>query len=434
MPDAPDLSRALDRLDALQAELDALRPLTEEQVGRAMQRLRLEWTYHSNAIEGNSLTYGETRALLMEGVTAHGKPLKDHLDIERHRDVVLYIEELVGSSEPLRVDFVKEIHHRLMGDEYEIEVELPDGRRERRTRKGGGYKERPNNVRTPTGEIHYYVDPLEVPGRVAELVEWLSSDEAGEMHPVARAALFHHRFVEIHPFPDGNGRVSRVLMNVLLMRDDYIPAVIRQENRPSYYGALAAADAGDPQLVVAFVADELAETMELYVRAVKGEPDSTAFDKRVAILRRRQESSLPSVVTRGKKADLTQTFVLPLIREIDDRGASLIDLFSSWRRDMLVGDVNMQKWKGAEASQVLESGRWHFFRLDWVLEQLHANPSHTTVMSCHGVLAEAGFALTTRSPKRERHFPGDRLPGEKEVDAIAEAVFGPVLDAIEGAS
>ena len=82
-----DLDALLNRVDALRDEIDAMRPLTDEQAGRAMQRLRIEWTYHSNAIEGNSLTYSETRVLLLEGLTAHGKPLKDHLDIKRHRRV-----------------------------------------------------------------------------------------------------------------------------------------------------------------------------------------------------------------------------------------------------------------------------------------------------------------------------------------------------------
>ena len=435
MPDTTStLSRALDRLGALQAELDALRPLTDEQLGRAMQRLRLEWTYHSNAIEGNSLTYGETRALLMHGVTAQGKPLKDHLDIRRHGETINYVETLIRSEEPVRVDLVKEIHHRLMGEEYEITAETPDGEPVKRTVQGGVYKEHPNNVRTETGEVHYYVDPLEVPGRMADLVEWLGGDETREMHPVARAALFHHRFVEIHPFPDGNGRVSRMLMNVLLMRDGYVPAVIRQENRPAYYGALAAADGGDPQLVVAFVADELAETMELYLRAVKGTPDPEAFKRRVAILRRRQTTSHPTAITRSKKEKLTTQFVLPLLSESSQRVETLIDLFARWRRETHVSGSNMTKHEGAEAMQAIESGDWYAFRVDWVLENMIAKPSFTQVISYHGVLHPDGFNLSFRSPKHEWYYAGDQFPGVDETGQVIETSFESVLRSIEEAS
>ena len=96
-----------------------MRPLDAEQVGKATQRLRLEWTYHSNAIEGNSLTYGETRALLMHGVTAQGKPLKDHLDVKGHREALDYLERFVRAEEPLTLAAIREVHRVLLGEPYE---------------------------------------------------------------------------------------------------------------------------------------------------------------------------------------------------------------------------------------------------------------------------------------------------------------------------
>ena len=147
-----DLKAALARVDALRDEIDALRPFPDDALGRAMQRLRLEWTYHTNAIEGNALDYGETRALLMQGVTAHGKPLKDHLDIKRHREVIDYLEAFVRTNKPLTLSIVRELHRLLMGDTYEVHAETPDRQRVTREVQGGEYKQHPNHVRTATGK------------------------------------------------------------------------------------------------------------------------------------------------------------------------------------------------------------------------------------------------------------------------------------------
>ena len=179
-----DLDSLLARVDALRDEIDAMRPLTPEQAGRAMQRLRIEWTYHSNAIEGNSLTYGETRALLMHGVTAHGKPLKDHLDIRRHREVIEYLESFVRSDEPLTLAVIREMHRMLMGDTYEVAAETPDGERVKREVRGGEFKTLPNNVATETGETHYYATPEETPARMTDLVD--GHRQSDDAHPVVR--------------------------------------------------------------------------------------------------------------------------------------------------------------------------------------------------------------------------------------------------------
>ena len=429
-----DLPSALARLDALQAKLDALRPLDADAVGRAMQRLRLEWTYHSNAIEGNSLTYGETRALLMEGVTAHGKPLKDHIDIERHRDVILFIEDIVGSDTPLRVGFVKEIHRQLMGESYEIEAETPDGARVKRTMEGGAYKELPNNVKTPTGEVHYYAPPLEVPGRMAELIDWLGSDEAEAMHPVARLAVFHHRFVEIHPFPDGNGRTSRVLMNVLFMRAGYVPAVLRQERRRAYYGALAEAGAGDDEPIIAFVGGELVETMELYVRAVKGEPDPTAFDKRAELLSREVEGMGSVHMTDERKRRLVIDFLYPLIKELEAQAPKLTTFFEKGRLNLEAADEAGERRFGPEAKALLDAGEYTSFAWSLRLDDLKSNPGSSMGVHVSGKIEKAALRLAV-SPAEEADltYRGNQLPGEREARRLAEQQGTAALDWIEAA-
>ena len=116
---SPATLAGLDRADALRAQLDSMRPLDADRLGAAVQRLRIEWTYHSNAIEGNSLTYGETRALLMEDAVADRKPYKDHRDIKGHRKAVDYLEQLVQSGDLLTLVSVREIHKVLLVEPYE---------------------------------------------------------------------------------------------------------------------------------------------------------------------------------------------------------------------------------------------------------------------------------------------------------------------------
>ena len=443
MDSPPDLPAALARLDALQAELDAMRPLDPDALGRAMQRLRLEWTYHSNAIEGNSLTYGETRALLMHGVTAHGKPLKDHLDIRRHREVIEFVEAFVRGDEPVRVDLVKEIHLRLMGEAYEITVELPDGSRDRRAMRGGAYKEQPNNVRTETGETHYYADPLEVPARIAELVEWLTGDEAAELHPVVRAALFHHRFVEIHPFPDGNGRSARVLMNLLLMRAGYVPAVLRQEQRPTYYGALSEADGGDTESIVAFIAGELVETTELYLRALKGETDLGALHKRVALLAHQVDTVEASDTRLGHKerSAIASAPLRRLVTQLDSIICSVGGLFQGLARKTTIEMADGRSLSTADPSferpfEMLRNEVWDEVEVDWVLSEYRLPEVQGVTVALrmrNGVRESSLDARVAGSASGSWSFDPRTPWDDTRIAEICERVGGSLLDFVEDA-
>ena len=427
-----DLSSLLARVDSLRDEISALRPLTDEQTGRAMQRLRMEWTYHSNAIEGNSLTYGETRALLMHGVTAHGKPLKDHLDIRRHRDVIEYLEDFVRSDEPLTLAVVREMHRMLMGDTYEVSAETPDGVRVKREVQGGEFKTLPNNVVTETGETHYYATPEETPARMTDLVDGLP--QSGEAHPVVQAALFHHAFVEIHPFPDGNGRTARVLTNLLLMRAGYVPAVIRQEERPAYYGALAAADGGDRQPIVEFVAEELVETMELYLRALKGEPDPSAFDRRIQLLRREVEGiKAQTLFSAEEMARYARELIVPFLEEGDRRAAQISPMFGNVKRITTAVRSGGGGVSGDTAKAAVQEGDAVSFSLMWRFEALKSSPSFEAGCWCRGRFEGGEFVAECLPGDTVFRLAPDQLLGEEDVTAMADATFNPLVEAVEEA-
>ncbi len=135
------------------------------------------------------------------------------------------------------------------------------GQRVKKKAHLGEYKKQPNHVIQADGSIHWYVEPIQVPTQMAELVNWVSENK-DNYHPIIVATILHYNLVRIHAFDDGNGRGSRLLMNLVLMKNGYFPAVIRTEKKRAYLNALQLADKGDILPFVQFIADELIDTME----------------------------------------------------------------------------------------------------------------------------------------------------------------------------
>lgn len=311
-------------LDRLKAELDALRPLAPEQEQRVLQKFRLDWNYHSNAIEGNSLTLGETRSLLLHGLTAEGKPLRDHLDIKGHDEAVRGLEEIVHDDRPLTEQFIREMHQVLLGDEHYKAAYTATGQPTRQRIVPGQYKTSSNNVRTATGETFYFASPEETPARMNDLLVWYRQEaEAPTLHPVALAAEFHHRFVSIHPFDDGNGRMSRLLMNLVLMRHGYPITVIKADEttRNHYLAALSEADAGEPEPFLRFIIENVEASLRLMIRAAKGDSidEPSDLDKKLALL---------------KKQVLSRENVIKMVWDLNTQAITKSAILDFWFADL----------------------------------------------------------------------------------------------------
>jgi len=195
MPYKENLRKATE----LKTELDGFRPLTPEVEKRIMQKFRLDWNYHSSHIEGNLLTFGETKALLLFGTTAQAKPLKDHLEMKGHNEAILNLEEVIQQKRPLTENFIRELHELILHEPYEVNAITPDGKPTRRTISIGQYKIVPNHVLTKTGEIFYFATPEETPAKMYELLQWYNDNKDNvAIHPVLFATEFHYRFICIH--------------------------------------------------------------------------------------------------------------------------------------------------------------------------------------------------------------------------------------------
>jgi Fic family protein len=228
--------------------LDSHRPLSAEKVRKLREAMEIEYTYHSNAIEGNRLTFRETQLVIREGVTIGGKSLRDHLEAQNHPRAILYVEGL--KDRDLTENDVLELHRLIFSGILE---------------SAGGFRRSQVFI-----EGSDYMPPpaFEVPALVKELLEWLRKNPE-ELRPVEVAAVFHHKFVSIHPFDDGNGRVARLLMNLLLIGHGYPFTVVRSYDRRRYYDTLRKADAGDLAPFVNFIGRCVEESLDLYLSAVE---------------------------------------------------------------------------------------------------------------------------------------------------------------------
>ncbi len=292
------LKHLLEQIDARKAELDALRPLKPEQLRKVKNAFRLWWNYHSNSLEGNTLTFGETRLLLLHGLTAQGKPLRHSLEVQGHDEAIQWLEEVVQRKQPLTEKFIRELHQLILEKRYRKQVQTPEGKRAMVWVEVGAYKQKPNHVLTSTGEVFHFASPEETPALMEELVRWINEQlEAPEAHPLSIAAELHYRFIRIHPFDDGNGRIARLLMNFVLLRFGFPPIIIRKEDKDAYLRALEQADAGMPEFWLQFLAENLLVSLEIMLRAARGEEISEEDDwkKDWYLLRRKIETEKPTV-------------------------------------------------------------------------------------------------------------------------------------------
>jgi len=206
-------------IDSLKNKLDAQRPLPSSVVKNLQEDLILRWTYHSNAIEGNTLTLLETKVVL-EGITVGGKALREHFEAINHRNAIYYVEDIIKKEEPFSEWQIRNIHQLILKN-------IDDD-------NAGRYRQQ--NVLI-SGATNTPQDYTLLNDKMAHFVDWYNS-ESNQLHPIERAAKVHADFVGIHPFIDGNGRTSRLLMNLELMKAGYPPCVITVENRLAYYEAL----------------------------------------------------------------------------------------------------------------------------------------------------------------------------------------------------
>jgi Fic family protein len=261
-PSTPQgLETIFTEINNLQHQIDAARPFANELWHTLVNRLRTDWTYHSNTIEGSTLSRGETHFFLTEGLTVEGKPFKDFVDAKNHAQAVDILFEIVKEARPITEGLIKEINALLLQGAAFTPAKTSLGQIVKKPIHPGRYKKESNHVEQSDGSIHYYVDPLHVDDEMQHLFAWINK-HINALHPVHTAAVAHYNMVRIHPFDDGNGRGARLLMNLILMHRGIVPAVVRIETKRRYLDVLKQADLGDLTPFIKFVAEATRETQQ----------------------------------------------------------------------------------------------------------------------------------------------------------------------------
>lgn len=234
------------KLDQLKTKLETHRPLDSNVVQNLREDLILRWTYNSNAIEGNTLTLNETKVAL-EGITVGGKSLREHFEAINHKEAILFVESLIEKDEVLSEYTIKSLHALILKNVDDSNAE--------------SYR----NVNVLiSGATHRPPSNIEVPSQMEAFINWYKN-EAQTLHPIERACRVHVDFVGIHPFVDGNGRTSRLLMNFELMKSGFPPVVLKVENRLAYYDALDKAHTlDDYEPFITLVASLVEDSFEPY--------------------------------------------------------------------------------------------------------------------------------------------------------------------------
>jgi len=253
--DQTNLLEQIQRLDEKKVNLDKFRPIPTYVLNSLRDSLCLEWTYHSNSIEGNTLSLRETRMIIEDGLTVGGKSIREHFEAINHHAAIHYIESLVKPDFILKSSDIMESHALVLKN---IEQQL-----------AGRY--RTSGVRI-SGANFLPPNASKIQNLMNELIDWVNENES-RIPDIVRAAVFHHRFVWIHPFFDGNGRTARLLFNLLLISKGFPPSVILKQDRKKYYNALQKANLGDYSKIILLTAQAAERGLDIYLSQLQDNQD-----------------------------------------------------------------------------------------------------------------------------------------------------------------
>lgn len=290
--------------EELYTRLQALHPLSDEAIRLLDEKFMLEFNYNSNHLEGNTLTYGQTKLLLMFGEISGEASMRDLEEMKAH-NVGLKMMQVVADEKqrPLTESLIRELNQTILVQNYWKDALTCEGQKTRMEVQVGEYKTRPNSVTTKTGERFDYASPEETSALMSDLVRWYNeAEKSGDLDVAELAALLHYRFIRIHPFDDGNGRIARLLVNYVLRRHDYPMIVVPSADKRNYLDALHHCDvevglrpsdgahASLEQIApfVKYVEHLLEHALALCIEAAQGEDieEDDDFEKKLTLLDR----------------------------------------------------------------------------------------------------------------------------------------------------
>lgn len=339
----------MNKIESLYQEWQSLQPISQEVQNKIDQKFMLEFNYNSNHIEGNTLTYGQTEMLLMFGKVDGNAKMQDLEEMKASNVGLKMVKEAAqDKNQPLSEYFIRVLHQTLLREDYTVYRQLPDGTNTSYIVHAGQYKTRPNSVITITGERFEYASPEETPALMKDLIEWYNQEEqAGTITPIELASLFHYRYIRIHPFEDGNGRISRLIVNYILYRHGYPMIIVRSDDKDKYLDALnscditiglipadgAHANLEDIQPFVDYMTKCLERALTLRIKAAKGEEieEKDDWKKKIKLLEKEAEAKRKGIIRKSSKEiiNITDNFIIPFINKIWESMSSFSNFYTT---------------------------------------------------------------------------------------------------------
>lgn len=356
------------KIEELYQELQSVQPLKEEDARRLNQKFMLEFNYNSNHIEGNTLTYGQTELLLLFGKVVDAANMKDLEDMKASNVGLNMMQEQAASEYPLTETFIRQLHQTILREDYTVYRQLPGGQQTSYVVHAGIYKTRPNSVITRSGERFEYASPEETPALMTDLVSWYQEEEQkGELTLAELCALFHYRYIRIHPFEDGNGRIARLLVNFILTRHHYPMIVVKSADKENYLNALstcdgfvgtspsegAHADISKITPFVAYIEKCMERALTTCIKAAKGQSieEDDDFMKELKVLERQKKQDVAAEQSKAKfSADevwnVLEFVFFPIVREFNKSIDQTADIFKFCQTQSFCQISKTKDWIG----------------------------------------------------------------------------------------
>lgn len=349
-------------IEKLKIDLDQLLPFEKKNQDRLNKKIRIEFNYNSNHLEGNTLTYGQTQLVLFFDKIIGDAPISDIEEMKAHDVALTQIIEMAKDFErPLTESFIQELNEIILVKPFWKDAVTSDGIPTRKKIEIGKYKTTPNSVQLKNGSIHEYATPIETPALMCDLLTWYH-DKSQVLHPVHLAAEFHYKFVCIHPFDDGNGRVARLLMNYILIKNDYPLVIIKAEDKNNYLTALQKADAGDLSSIIEYIEKQSISSLELSLKAGRGESidEFGDLEKQIEILKREKLSKTKIFKTPKVSYELIKHIDTEFWNPIDNMLEKFSDFFAETANELQIDNkvykksVSSRRLGMSQFSEILE--------------------------------------------------------------------------------
>lgn len=324
-------------IDALYATYKRLLPMAQKDEDRLWQKFRLDWNYNSNRIEGNTLTYKETRELILGGLPPT-KPRRHVKEMKAHDLAISIVLEMADNSSPITEVDIKQLNQVTLKEPFYHITQTDDGNESRVKIIPGKYKAQPNHVLQRSGEIHKFAEPIEVPVRMAACVSSINKYLKKQHDPLhVFLARFHHEFIQIHPFGDGNGRTCRLVMNFICKKLGWEPVIIKDAKKEEYYQALENADEGSMTALEFIMKSELEWSLKKAIAAAKGEDIEDADDVDKEISNFVKENSQPfgtTIKTNENVKRIHLSYTVQIMEKLEVRIAQFETLFAVYHPSM----------------------------------------------------------------------------------------------------